>query len=60
MNVIQMQFLDVSMQVGKSRWRAGVSEEVSDKAEEGDGFESKVYYSITHKVQFNANCKMIS
>ena len=37
-----------------------MSEEASDKAEEGEGFESEVCYSITHKVQFNANCKMIS
>ena len=37
-----------------------MSEEVGDEAEEGDGVESKVCYSITHKVQFNVNCQMIS
>ena len=40
MNVLQMQFLDVSVQVvEKSRCRA---EEAGDQAEEGDGFESEV------------------
>ena len=51
-----MQFLDVSVQVGKSR----CSEEAGDEAEEGDGVESEVCYSVTHKVQFNVNCQMIS
>ena len=37
-----------------------MSEEVSDEAEEGDGFESEVGYSVIHKVQFNVNCQMIS
>ena len=37
-----------------------MGEEVSDEAEERDGVESKVCYSITHKVQFNVNCQMIS
>ena len=54
MNVLQMQFLDVSVQV------AGASEEAGDEVEEGDGFESEVCYSVTHKVQFNVNCQMIS
>ena len=40
--------------------KAGVSEEVGDEAEEGDGVESEVCYSITHKVQVNVNCQMIS
>ena len=52
-----MQFLDISVQVG----RAGASKEVGDEAEDGDGVvESEVSYSITHKVQFNVNCQMIS
>ena len=37
-----------------------MSEEASDEAEEGDGFESEIWYSVTHKVQFNINCQMIS
>ena len=37
-----------------------MKEEVGDEVEEGDGFESKVYYSIPHKVQFNVNCQIIS
>ena len=40
--------------------RAGVSEEAGDEAEEEDGVESEVCYSVTHKVQFNVNCQMIS
>ena len=40
--------------------RAGVSEEAGDEAEEGDGVESEVCYSVTHKVQFNVNCQIIS
>ena len=40
--------------------RAGASEEAGDEAEEGDGVENEVCYSVTHKVQFNVNCKMIS
>ena len=40
--------------------RAGASEEASDEAEEGNGFESEVYYSVTHNMQFNVNCQMIS
>ena len=35
-------------------------EEAGDEAEEGDGVESEVCYSITHKVQFNVNCQIIS
>ena len=31
-----------------------------DEEEEGDGFEGEVCYSITHKVQFNVNCQIIS
>ena len=37
-----------------------MSEEASDEAEEGEGFESKVCDSISHKVQFSVNCQMIS
>ena len=37
-----------------------MSEEASDEAEERDGVESEVCYSVTHEVQFNVNCKMIS
>ena len=37
-----------------------MSKEVSDEAEEGDGSESEICYSVTHKVQFNCNCQMIS
>ena len=51
-----MQFLDVSVQVGKSRCERGGG----DEAEEGDGVESEVCYSVTHKVQFNVNCQIIS
>ena len=51
-----MQFLDVSVQVGKSRCERGAG----DEAEEGDGVESEVCYSVTHKVQFNVNCQIIS
>ena len=52
MNVLQMQFLDVSVKVGVAGgWRA---------EEKGGRIESEVCYSVTHKVQFNANCKMIS
>ena len=40
--------------------RAGESKEAGDEAEEGDGFEGEVCYSITHKVQFNVNCQIIS
>ena len=36
------------------------SEEAGNEAEEGDGFEREVCYSIPHKVQFNVNCQMIS
>ena len=36
------------------------SDEVSDEAEEGDGFESEICYSVTHKVQFNVNWQIIS
>ena len=46
MNVLQMQFLDVSVKVGVEGWRG----------EKGGGIESEVCYSVTHKVQFNANC----
>ena len=53
MNVLQMQFLDVSVQVVEK------SEEAGDEVEEGDGFESEVCYSVPHKVQFNVNCQMI-
>ena len=35
-------------------------EEAGDEAEEGDGFEGEVCYSITHKVQFSVNCQIIS
>ena len=37
-----------------------MGEEASDEAKERDGVESEVFYSITHKVQFNVNCQMIS
>ena len=37
-----------------------MSKEAGDEAEEGDGFESEVCYSVIHKVQFNVNCQMIS
>ena len=37
-----------------------MSEEAGDEAEEGDAVESEVSYSVTHKVQFNVNCQMIS
>ena len=37
-----------------------MSEEAGDKVEEGDGVESEVCYSVTHKVQFEVNCQMIS
>ena len=37
-----------------------MSKEVDDEAEEGDGVEIEVCYSMTHKVQFNVNCQMIS
>ena len=47
MNVLQMQFLDVSVKVGVEGWR---------QTEKGGGIESEVCYSVTHKVQFNANC----
>ena len=40
--------------------RARASKEVGDEAEEGDGVESEVCYSVTHKVQFSVNCQMIS
>ena len=57
MNVLQMQFLDVSVQVvEKSR----CEHEAGDEVEEGDGFESEVCYSIPHKVPFNVNCQIIS
>ena len=57
MNVLQMQFLDVSVQVvEKSRCERGAGDEV----EEGDGFESEVCDSIPYKVQFSVNCQMIS
>ena len=37
-----------------------MSKEVGDEAEEGDRVESEVCCSVTHKVQFNVNCQMIS
>ena len=40
-----------------------MSEEAGDEAEEGDGVESEVCYSVmhkVHKVQFNVNCQKIS
>ena len=37
-----------------------MSEEAGDEAEEGDGVESKVCYSVMHKVKFNVNCQIIS
>ena len=37
-----------------------MSEGVGDEAEEGDGVESEVWYSVMHKVQFNVNCQIIS
>ena len=33
---------------------------MGDEAEEGDGSEGEVCYSVTHKVQFNVNCQIIS
>ena len=30
---------------------------MGDEAEEGDGFEGEVCYSITHKMQFNVTAK---
>ena len=30
------------------------------REEDGDGFEGEVCYSVTHKVQFNVNCQIIS
>ena len=56
MNVLLKQFLDLSVRIG----RADESKEVGDEAEEGDRFEGEVCYSITHKVQFNVNCQIIS
>ena len=52
-----MQFLDVSVKVGKSRCGQGGD---WHEVEERDGVESEVYDSVTHKVQFNVNCQMIS
>ena len=68
MNVLQMQFLDLSVRIYRCNFlilqceqgRAGESKEAGDEAEEGDGFEGEVCYSITHKVQFNVNCQIIS
>ena len=37
-----------------------MSKEAGDEAEEGDGVESEVCYSVTNKVQFNVNYQMIS
>ena len=37
-----------------------MGKEVSDEVEERDGVESDVCDSVTHKVQFNVNCQMIS
>ena len=51
MNVLQMQFLDVSVKVEK---------ETSGKEEERDGVEGEVCDSITHNMQLNVNCQMIS
>ena len=31
-----------------------------EAGDEGDGVESEVCYFVTHKVQFNVNCQMIS
>ena len=56
MNVLHMQFLDISVKVG----RTSVGEEVSDEVKKRDGVESEVCDSVTHKVQFNVNCQMIS
>ena len=30
------------------------------KSDNPDGFEGEVCYSVTHKVQFNVNCQIIS
>ena len=37
-----------------------MGKEVSDEAKERYGVESEVCDSVTHKVQFNVNCQMIS
>ena len=37
-----------------------MSEEAGDEAEEGDGVESEVSYSVMLKVQLNVNCQIIS
>ena len=37
-----------------------MSKETSDEAEERYGVENEVCYSVTHKVQFNVKCQMIS
>ena len=50
MNVLQMQFLDISVKVGKNKF----------EEEERDGVDGKVCDSVTHNVQLNVNCQMIS
>ena len=45
MDALHLQFLDVSVKVGKNKCGG----EVTDEAEERDGVESKVCDSVTHK-----------
>ena len=56
MNILQMQFLDVSVKVG----RTSVGEEASGEKEERGGVEGEVCDSVTPNVQLNVNCQMIS
>ena len=58
MNILQMQFLDISVKVVEQeqigeRWGAG------EKAE-GAGDQVEVCDSVTHNVQLSVNCWMIS
>ena len=51
MNVLQTQFLDISVKEN--------AQEAGKKAQGGRD-EVEVYDSVTHNVEFDANCQMIS
>ena len=55
MNVLQTQFLDISVKV-----RQREREEAAGKKAQRDTDEVEVSDSITHNVQFDVNCQMIS
>ena len=58
MNVLQTQFVDISVKVDGAKTGERGERREEERGRRGD--ESKVCDSVTHNVQFNAKSQMIS